>query len=110
MVLVGVAFLLSKRWLANSLGDLATSYLGNLSASFAVYFIVSIAATPKLPRLMIAGIALLIVELFELTNGFGVMTNVYEPSDYLANVLGVGLAFFVDAASVHFLRNRSGNP
>ena len=43
---------------------------------------------------MIAGIALLIVELFEITDGFGIMTNVYDPYDYLANAVGFSLAFF----------------
>jgi Na+/melibiose symporter-like transporter len=69
MVLAGVACLLSKHWFAKSLGDLAFSYVGNLSASLAVYFIISIRATPKLRPVMIAVIALLIVQLFELTNG-----------------------------------------
>lgn len=110
MVLAGVACLLSKRWFAKSLGDLAFSYIGNLSASFAVYFIVSIAATPKLTRIMIAGIALLIVELFELTNGFWIMTNVYDPYDYLANALGISLAYCVEAASIYLLRGRVGCP
>ena len=57
---------------------------------------------------MIAGIALLIVELFELTDGFGIMTNVYDPLDYLANALGIGLAYGVEAAFDHLLRGRSG--
>jgi hypothetical protein len=39
---------------------------------------------------------LAIVEAFELTDGFGVMTNVYNPFDYLANALGVALACGVD--------------
>ena len=110
MVLAGVACLLLKRWFAESLGDVAFSYAGNLSASFAVYFLVSIAATPKLTRVMIAGIALLVVELFELTDGFGIMTNVYDPFDYLANALGVGLAYCVDAASLRLLRGKGGSP
>ena len=110
MVLAGVACLLSKRWFAESFGNLAFSYVGNLSASFAVYFIVSIAATPKLTRIMITGLALLIVQLFELTDGFGVMTNVYDPFDYLANALGISLAYCVDVASVYLLRSRSGSP
>ena len=110
MILVGVACLLLKRWFAKSLGDLAFSYVGNLSASFAVYFLVSFAATPKLTRVMIAGIALLVVELFELTDGFGIMTNVYDPFDYLANALGVGLAYCVDAASLRLLRGKGGSP
>jgi len=109
MVLVGVACLLLKRWFARYLGDLAYSYIGNLSASFAVYFLVSIAATSRLPRLLLAGIALLVVELFELTNGFGIMTNVYDPFDYLANAIGVGLAYCVDIASLRLLRGEGGS-
>ncbi|MFL7867624.1 MAG: hypothetical protein AB8I58_02295 [Anaerolineales bacterium] len=91
LVLAGVAGLLSKRWFTEYLGELALSYLGNLSASFAVYFIVSIGTPPKLNRFLVVVIALLIVELFELTDGFGIMTNVYDLFDYLANALGYWL-------------------
>jgi hypothetical protein len=99
MVLVGVTALLVKSWFRDSIGNLAHAYLGNLSASFAVFFLVSIAAAPRLNRIWIAAIALVIVEAFELTDGFGVMTNVYDPFDYMANVLGVALAFSVDFLS-----------
>lgn len=44
-----------------------------------------------------AGMALLVAELFEATNGFGVMTNVYDPFDFAANAVGVGLALGLDA-------------
>ena len=110
LVLTGVACLLLKRWFAKALGDLAFSYVGNLSVSFAVYFMVSIAATSRLKRVMVAVIALLVVELFELTDGFGIMTNVYDPFDYLANALGVGLVYCVDAVSVRLLRGKGGRP
>jgi hypothetical protein len=40
--------------------------------------------------------ALLIVELFEATNGFGVFTNVYDRFDFVANALGVALGVAVD--------------
>ncbi len=96
MVLIGVAGLLLKRWFADSLGELAYSYAGNVTISFAVFFLVSIAAKARLNRVMIAAIALVVVEGFELTNGFEIMTNVYDPLDYLANALGVALAYFVD--------------
>ncbi len=96
MILVGVAGLLMKRWLADSLGDIFYSYWGNVTVSFAVYFLVSMAAGARLNRLMIAAIALLVVEGFEFMNGLGIMTNVYDPVDYLANALGVALAYFVD--------------
>jgi hypothetical protein len=97
MVLVGVAGLLLKSWFAESLGDFAYSYLGNVSVSFAVYFLVSIAAGAGLNRVMMGLIALLVVEVFELADGFGLMANVYDPLDYLANALGVALAYFFDA-------------
>ena len=48
------------------------------------------------PRLYAFIGALLAVESFELLNGFGVMTNVYDPWDLLANAMGVGLALVVD--------------
>lgn len=109
MVLAGVTGLLLKRWLAKSLGDVALSYAGNLSASFAVYFVISIAAVPRLTRVMIAALALVVVEGFELTNGFGIMTNVYDPFDYLANAIGIGLALCADAGSSRLLRVEGGS-
>lgn len=103
-VLIGVAGLLAKSWLSDSLPDFAFSYFGNLSVSFAVYYIVRLATLDKLTRAFCVVIALLIVELFEATNGFGVMTNVYDHLDYVANALGVALAVAVDAVSSHLLR------
>lgn len=105
MVLVGVIALLSKSWFRGSLGSLAHAYLGNVAASFAVFFVIAIAPAPRLHRIWIAAIALVIVEAFELTNGFGVMTNVYDPFDYLANVLGVALACGVDDLSTRALQH-----
>jgi hypothetical protein len=107
MVLVGVAALLCKSWFRDSIGSLAYAYLGNLSASFAVFFLIAIAAPHRLHRIWITAIALAIVEAFELTNGFGVMTNVYDPFDYLANGLGVVLAFCVDLVSARIMQARS---
>jgi hypothetical protein len=99
MILVGTAALLSKSWLHNSIGDLVHAYLGNLAASFAVFFVLAIAVSPKLHRIWIAAGALALVESFELTNGFGVMTNVYDPFDYLVNGLGIALAYCADFVS-----------
>lgn len=96
MILVGVAGLLMKSWFRDSMSELVYSYLGNLAASFAVYFWASMAVRARLNRLIIAVSALLIVESFEFTDGFRIMTNVYDPFDYLANALGVVLAYFVD--------------
>jgi len=112
MILAGTGGLLIKRWvsgcLSGSLSELAYSYLGNLAVSFAVYFLVSnfnvsILPRGRMNRVTIAVIALVVVEGFELTNGFGVMTNVYDPFDYLANALGVALAYLVDVVSARLI-------
>lgn len=103
MILVGVAGLLAKRWFAGFVGELAYSYLGNLAASFAVYFLVSIIPVAGINRAAIAVIALVVVEGFELTNGLGIMTNVYDSFDYLANAIGVALASLVDVVSARVI-------
>ena len=110
MVLAGVAGLLMKGWFAESLGDLAHSYLGNLAVSFAIYFLVSIAASNRLRRFTIGVIALLVVEIFELADGFKIMANVYDPFDYLANALGVAMAYMVDVVSIRLVQANSQNP
>ena len=104
MVLAGVFGLLLKGWLRGSLSSFVYSYLGNVTVSFAVYFLVGFAAAPRIQRAWISLIALLIVEAFELTDGFGVMTNVYDPFDYLANALGVALACCVDFISTRTIQ------
>lgn len=96
LVLAGMVGLLAKKWLAPALGGLTLSYFGNLAASFSVYFLVRMALGAKFGRLAVAGIALAVVETFELTNGFGVMSNVYDPFDYPANALGIAAAILVD--------------
>lgn len=106
MVLVGVIALLIKSWLRDSIGSFAYAYIGNVAASFAVFFMVAIWAAPRLHRIWIAAIALAMVEAFELTDGFGVMTNVYDPFDYLANALGVALACCVDFISARTIKQR----
>lgn len=110
MVLVGVASLLMKSWFSDFMGEFAYSYLGNMTVSLAVYFLVLIAAGARLKGIAIAIIVLLIVEIFELTDGFGIMTNVYDPFDYLANALGVALAYFIDVVIARVVPVDSGNP
>ena len=109
LVLVGVAGLLSKSLFRDTIGSLGHAYLGNVAASFAVYYIVTLAAVPRLHRIWIAAISLAIVEAFEVTNGFGVMTNVYDPFDYLANSLGIALAYGVDLFLDRIMQVRSSS-
>jgi len=96
-VLVGVAALVLKKHYAGPGEQLVHNYGGNVAASFAVYFLClqpPILAMLKKP--FAAGLALAVVELFEAFDGFGVMTNTYDPFDFVANALGVGLALVVD--------------
>ncbi len=96
-VFLGVAALVLKSRYSGPFVEIIHSYSGNVSASFAVYFVVRILTTGwRHGRFVTAGIALLIVELFEVTNGFGVMTNVYDPVDLVANAMGVALALVLD--------------
>lgn len=96
-VILGVSVLVLKRYYSGPIAETVHSYGSNVSVSFAVYFIVSMVTFGwKHERFVTAGTALLLVELFEAADGFGVMSNVYDPVDYIANVLGVGLALMID--------------
>ncbi len=98
--LLGAAGLVLKGRYAGPFQELVRNYGGNLVASFAVYFIVlNLPFPPRYARLGAAGLALAVVELFEVTNGFGVMANVYDPVDLAANAVGIALALAVDAAT-----------
>ena len=105
-VLLGVAALVLKRHYSGPFVEIVHSYAGNIAASFAVYFVVRISTSGwRYGRLVAAGIALLVVELFEAADGFGVMTNVYDPVDFLANAEGVVLALVLDALAAPRRRN-----
>ncbi len=98
-ILLGVAALVLKRHYAGPFQELVHNYGGNITVSFAVYFIVlhlPFHFGPK--RLFTAGLGLAAVELFEALDGFGVMANVYDPADFVANGVGVVLALGVDTA------------
>lgn len=106
-VLLGTAGLVLKSWFSDYLPDFVLNYAGNLCVSFAVYFIVRLSSAKiRFNRVVIAITALLIVELFEATNGFGVMANTYDRLDFLANALGITLAIVVDISTERVLRNQ----
>lgn len=95
--LLGVAGLMLKRHYAGPYQEAVWSYGGNIAASFAMYYVVGLLPLPaRFSKPLATGLALLAVELFEATNGFGVMTNVYDPMDFAANAVGVALALAVD--------------
>ena len=95
-VLLGVAGLLGKSWLSSDLPEFVFSYTGNLAVSFSVYFIVRLATEGRLHQILSAAVAMLIVGIFEVTDGFGVMANVYDLIDLLADALGIIIAVSVD--------------
>jgi biotin transporter BioY len=106
-VLLGVFGLIFTSKYVGSYYELVHSYAGNVTASFAVYFVVSIGSREfRLNRWIVAVIALLVVELFEATNGFGVMANTYDPFDFIANAVGVALAIGADVVSARILVTR----
>ena len=96
MVLIGVSCLLLKHWLYAWLPEIVYSYLGNISVSFSVFFLTLIAANQRLNRIISVLVTLVIVEFFELTDGFSVLSNVSDSWDYLANAFGIFLALGVD--------------
>jgi hypothetical protein len=100
LVLLGLAVFVLKPGYHGPLAQAVNDWGGNFSVSFAVYFLAAVAATRYGGgRLAAAVSALLVVEAFELTDGFGVMSNVYDPADLLANAAGVGVAFALDLAT-----------
>ena len=107
-LLLGIAGLLLVFWYSGPFFNLVHSYGGNLTASFAFYFIVRpTVARLRSNRTASVLITLLVAELFEATNGFfGIMTNVYDPLDYLVNALGVALAVGVDVSATYVSSSR----
>lgn len=102
-ILLGVAGLLLKQHYNGAYPELVKSYLGNISVSFAVYFLVSIYAVRwKKKKFFSAAVTLIIVDLFEITNGFGVMLNTFDMYDLVANFVGVGLAVLVYLGINHY--------
>ncbi len=98
-IMLGVAVLVLKRHYSGPLEDVVRSYAGNVAVSFAVYF--NALFTPvqsRYKRLWAAALALAAVELFEVFDGFGIMSNVYDSMDLVANAVGVLLALGVDTA------------
>lgn len=93
LVLLGVAGLLLRDRYAGPRPELVHSYGGNLTISFAVYFILANSIRGKM---WTAVLALAAVDLFEATDGFRVMSNTYDPWDYAANAAGVALALLTD--------------
>lgn len=78
--------------------ELVQSYGGNVAASFAVYFLAKrVTARSHLPHASAAALAFMVVQLFEVLDGFRLMKNVYDRLDLAANTAGIALAITLDA-------------
>jgi hypothetical protein len=110
MALIGAMVLVILPAYDGPYDELLGSYGGNVAVSFALYFAV-LNATDRYrrPRLLAASASLLVVELFEATDGFGVMANTFDPIDFVANAAGVGLALIVDVVTTPLLRRQRGS-
>jgi len=93
-----IALFLLKRQYTGPFQELILSYAGNVTVSFALYFIVLklCMSLPQFGRAIAAAVVLVCVESFELFDGFRIMSNTYDAFDLLANVIGVGLAVSLD--------------
>ncbi len=107
-VLLGVGVLVLKGQYAGPADVLVHSYGGNVAASFAVYFLAK-RVTVRLPFPLAAAVALTLVavQLFEVWDGFGLMTNVYDPLDLAANTAGIALAVALDVIVTRVSGGRS---
>jgi len=96
-ILLGISVLLLKQVYNGPGLEIVKSYSGNLSISFAVYFLICFSSDHwKQNKLITAIISLTIVELFEITNGFGIMKNVFDIFDLFVNLIGVISALVLD--------------
>lgn len=99
-VLAGVAVLVLKSHYHGPLARIFHDYGGNFAVSFAVYFLAALETSRRgWGRWVAVASALMAVEVFEIADGFGIMANVYDPVDLLANAAGIALAFVVDSLS-----------
>ena len=107
LAVLGAAVLVVKSAYHGPPEDALNAYAGNVAVSFALYF-AAVNSTSRYgrPRLLAAALTLLAVELFEITNGFAIMENVYDPADLIANAAGIGLAVIVDLGTGRVLQRR----
>jgi hypothetical protein len=104
LALLGGAVLVLVPAYDGPFGELVGAYGGNVAVSFALYFAArNASARYRRPRLLAASATLVAVELFEATDGFGVMANTFDPVDFVANAAGVGLAVIVDVVTTPML-------
>ena len=79
--LLGAVALVLKHSYTGIGASVVHAYAGNFVVSFTLYFAFLGAVLGfRYPRLIAAVVVFALVTAFEVTNGFGVMANVYDPS------------------------------
>jgi hypothetical protein len=103
LALLGVAVLVGSSHYAGPGEQFVRAYAGNIGVSFALYFVVLLAMQRRpRPRLSAALVVLLAVTLFEISDGFGILDNVYDEWDLVADAAGLVLAVATDMATARF--------
>ena len=107
LAVLGASVLVLKAAYSGPLEEAVYSWGGNVAVSLALYFaLLNTTVRWSRPRACAAALALLAVEAFEAADGFGVLTNVYDPVDFFANALGVGLAVLIDLGTAPLIARR----
>lgn len=97
LALAGAVVLVLRNRYSGPFDQLVYAYAGNVAVSSTLYFAaVSGTQSTRRPRLVAALLTLFAVSAFELSDGFGLMDNVYDPIDLVANAVGVGAAVLLD--------------
>jgi len=110
-VAVAIVLFLMKKQYAGPFEELVVAYGGNVTVSFALYFVFlrMCMMSPRFGGLIAAVLVLVCVQSFELLDGFGFMANSYDAFDLLANAIGVGLAFGIDTVLVRKEKHPEAN-
>jgi hypothetical protein len=97
-VLAGIGVFVLKRQYTGPLQEIVHAYAGNLSVSFALYFVfMNLEFPAAIRKFAAASLALAAVESFEVFKGFGMMVNTNDPLDLVANAVGVLFALGLDS-------------
>ncbi|HPA26475.1 MAG TPA: hypothetical protein PK747_07485 [Acidobacteriota bacterium] len=96
-IILGVVMLVFKSRYSGPIEEIIHSFAGNFFVSAAVYFLARIGLSQAGQGIFSAAMAaILATELFEITDGFGVMSNTFDPVDLLVNPAGVAAAVLID--------------
>ncbi|HNQ77339.1 MAG TPA: hypothetical protein PKJ37_00260 [Acidobacteriota bacterium] len=96
-IILGVVMLVFKSRYSGPIEEIIHSFAGNFFVSAAVYFLARIGLSQVGQGIFSAAMAaILATELFEITDGFGVMSNTFDPVDLLVNPAGVAAAVLID--------------